>query len=132
MLLLFMFHTLSLMKTLHTLLPALLLSSMALFLSACQTNASQSTMTTPSFALQRWYHWQCDTTTIQTRLNYTPPNTLSLRYQNQEYTLSRIAHQNRLIYENAVLAFYSDGKEALIGNSRSDKVLVGACQLRAH
>lgn len=78
-----------------------------------------------------WTNWQCDNGfTIQTRYATVNGQQIRLQYQGSEVTLERQPSSNPLIYENAILAFFSDGEHAVIGAPSSDRVMLGGCKVQ--
>lgn len=71
--------------------------------------------------------WRCtDGSELQTRLS---GNNLQLRYQGRDYQLSQAPSARPAIYENAQIAFFSDGQSAAVGNPQSANVLSSGCRL---
>ena len=76
-----------------------------------------------------WTNWQCDGgVSVQTRYATVNGQQIRLQYQGSEVTLDRQPGHNPLVYENAILAFFSDGEYAVIGAPASDRVMVGGCK----
>lgn len=78
---------------------------------------------------QTWTSWQCDNAIrIETRYATMNGQQIRLKYQGSEVTLERQPGDNPVIYENALLSFFSDGEHAVIGAPASDRVMLGGCK----
>lgn len=119
-----------------------------LLLSACASQAPIPKETTPDntattttalpppvslpITADKWHTWHCrEGSRIETRLSANAQQ-LQLRYQGQEHTLKQSPSARPAIYENATLAFFSDGKSAAIGIPQSATLYASACQLGEH
>lgn len=79
---------------------------------------------------QHWTRWQCDGGIIlETRHADSSARQLRIKYQGSEATLERQPGRNPLIYENALLSFFTDGQAAVIGAPASDRIVLGGCHL---
>lgn len=77
---------------------------------------------------QSWTRWQCDGgITLETRYADKNAQQLRIKYQGSEATLQRQPGRNPLIYENAILSFFTDGSAAVIGAPASDRIILGGC-----
>lgn len=79
---------------------------------------------------QSWTSWTCDNAMrIETRYATQNGQQIRLKYQGSEVTLERQPGHNPIIYENALLSFFSDGEYAVIGSPASDRVMLGGCKV---
>lgn len=77
------------------------------------------------------HRWQCDRgEKIETQLRDHQEKKLTLTYQGKKYHLQKQESTRPVIYQNATLAFFSDGRHAVIGAPYSDNVLVTGCRLQ--
>lgn len=78
---------------------------------------------------QQWTRWQCENgVALQTRHADSSARQLRIQYQGSEATLERQPGRNPLIYENAILAFFTDGESAVVGAPASDRIILGGCK----
>lgn len=77
-----------------------------------------------------WHTWQCsDGEQFQARVN--DKTSIAIQYAGHTYQLKKEKTSAPLIYQNAQIAFFSDGETASLGKAFSGIVLVQGCRIQS-
>ncbi len=117
-----------------------LIAGFSLLLGACSSDPAASSASADALTPRvdfithlpittTWKDWQCrDGSRISTRFQDADKRQLLVKSQGREYRLDHQPSSHPAIYENASIAFFSDGESAVIGRPQSDQVYQSGCK----
>lgn len=101
-------------------------------LSACSVTPSLSEHSPPSHPAlpitTRWHTWQCREDKIAVRYQDKTQKTLLMRRNGHEHTLQYRPSSDPVIYENRHIAFFSNGKTAIIALPAGSEIFLSGCR----